>query len=120
MIIAPWGLTVKPGATYKYEIPPFVNLKISNAALGAELEDKHSRTTLTIETEDRPPADSEDEDELDEDEGNSRLTSIVLTSLTPGKVGKLLVGCCCYIQLNVYCHRLSSRFTISRFLSLLC
>ena len=118
MIIAPWGLTVKPGATYKYEIPPFANLKISNAALGAELEDKHSRTTLTIETEDRPPADSEDEDELDEDDDNPRLTNIVLTSLTPGKVGKFPVGCC-YIQLNVYCYRLSSRFTISRFLSLL-
>ena len=101
MIIAPWGLTVKPGATYKYEIPPFANLKISNAALGAELEDKHSRTTLTIETEDRPPADSEDEEELDEDEDSSRLTNIVLTSLTPGKVGKLLVAAVIYSLMSI-------------------
>jgi len=118
MIIAPWGLTVKPGAMYKYEIPPFANLKISNAALGAELEDDRSRTTLTIETEDRSIADSEDE-ELDEDEDKSQPTNIVLTSLTPGKVGKLLVDCF-YIQLHVFCHRLSSRFMTSRFLSLLC
>ena len=89
MIIAPWGLTIKPGATYKYEIPPFANLKISNAALGAVLEDERSRTTLIIETEDRPPADSEDEEELDEDQ--PQLTKIVLTSLTPGKVGDFWV-----------------------------
>ena len=76
---------------YQYEIPPFANLKISNAALGAELEDKHSRTTLTIETEERPPTDSENEDELDEDEDKPQPTKIVLTSLTPGKVGKPLV-----------------------------
>lgn len=103
MIIAPWGLTVKPGATYKYEIPPFANLKISNAALGVELEDKHSRTTLTIETEDRPPADSEDEDEdeLDEDEDSPRLTNIVLTSLTPGKVSKLLVAAIVYSLMSI-------------------
>jgi FK506-binding nuclear protein len=88
MIISPWGLTVKPGATYKYEIPPFANLKISNAALGAKLEDDHSRTTLTIEAEERTLADSEDE-ELDEDEDKPPLTNIVLTSLTPGKVGTL-------------------------------
>jgi len=104
---------------YKYEIPPFANLKISNAALGAELEDDHSRTTLTIETSDRPPVDSEEDEEPDEDEDKPQLTSIVLTSLTPGKVGKLLVDCF-YIQLNVSCYRLSSRFMISRFRSLLC
>lgn len=87
MIIAPWGLTIKPGATYKYEIPPFANLKISNAALGVVLEDEHSRTTVTIEAEERPPPDSEDEEELDEEK--PQLTNIVLTSLTPGKVGKI-------------------------------
>ena len=90
MIIAPWGLTIKPGATYQYEIPPFVNLKISNAALGAVLEDGHSRTTLTIEAVDHP-VDSEDEEELDEeldDEDKPKPTNIVLTSLTPGKVGR--------------------------------
>jgi len=114
MIIAPWGLTIKPRATYKYEIPPFANLKISNAALGVVLEDERSRTTLTIQTEDRPPADSEDEEELDEDD--PRLTNIVLTSLTPGKVGKLLVDYLC-IRLNIFHGRLSSRSMISRFLS---
>lgn len=121
MVIEPWGLTVKPGAMYKFEIPPFANLKISNAALGAELEDRspHGRTTLTIETKSQSPADSEDEDELDEDEGQSWPTNIVLTSLTPGTVSKLLVDCS-YIQLNVFCHRSSSRFMTSRFLSLLC
>jgi FK506-binding nuclear protein len=86
MVIAPWGLTIKPGATYKYEIPPFANLKISNAALGAELEDERGRTTLTIETEERLTADSENEDE-----DNPEPTTIVLTSLTPGKVGEPVV-----------------------------
>lgn len=106
---------------YKFEIPPFANLKISNAALGAQLEDPshHGRTTLTIETQSPTPVDPEDEDELDEDEGKPPPTNIVLTSLTPGMVGKLLVDCS-YIQLNVFCHRSSSRFMTSRFLSLPC
>lgn len=91
MIIAPWGLTIKPGATYQYEIPPFVNLKISNAALGAVLEDEHSRTTLTIEAVDHHSTDSEDEDEEELDEDKPPPTKIVLTSLTPGKVGRFLI-----------------------------
>lgn len=115
MILAPWALTVKPGATYKYQLPPFANLKISNAALGVELEDEHSRTTLTIEVEDQQPSDSENETE---DEDKPRVTTIVLTSLTPGKVGKLPVDL--HAQLNVVYHRLSSRFMMSRFLLLPC
>jgi len=85
MITTPWGLTIKPWTKYKYEIPPFVNLKISNAALGAQPELETSRTTITIETVARLLADSEDEDELKVDEEELQPTSIVLTSLTPGK-----------------------------------
>jgi Nucleoplasmin-like domain len=118
MIVAPWGLTVRPGSTYKYAIPPFTNLKISNAALGTEIYDKSSRTTLIIETTELPPVDSKDE-ESDKDEDKPGRTHIVLTSLTLGKVGKPLVGYV-YIWLNVFRHRLSSRFMISCFLSLPC
>ncbi|RDX44885.1 hypothetical protein OH76DRAFT_1408682 [Lentinus brumalis] len=77
-----WSLEVKPGEATAFV--PAADLRITNIALGDEIADEKSRTTVKLIY--RPPG-AEDEDEEDEeDEDEPAVASAVLGSLTPGKI----------------------------------
>ncbi|TFY64101.1 hypothetical protein EVJ58_g2850 [Rhodofomes roseus] len=91
--VALWSLEVKPGEDGIASFIPQSDLRITNVALGAELEDENARSTVKIHYKSlAAPSDDEDEDEEDEDddeeekEGGAQLVETVLASLTPGKV----------------------------------
>ncbi|VDC01630.1 unnamed protein product [Peniophora sp. CBMAI 1063] len=85
--LAVWSLKVEPGEPI--EFAPEGDLVITNAALGDELADESSRTSLKLRyllpsaTEE---SDSEDEKDEEEDEDEPVIMETVLCSLTPGKI----------------------------------
>lgn len=102
------SLVLIPGEPEAF-IPP-CDIKITNVALGDELEDETGRTTLKLTyTHPSPENDSEsDEEDKDEesDDENEPITT-VLCSLTPGKVHCSTIGTCPRTLLNHICCRLS-------------
>ncbi|KIJ49711.1 hypothetical protein M422DRAFT_777627 [Sphaerobolus stellatus SS14] len=80
--IAPWSLVIKPGKKVVHEV--FRDIQITNAALGAELEDAKARSTLKVTYAPPPVSESEDEDE--ETEKPQKKVNVALCSLTPGAV----------------------------------
>ena len=78
--------TIQPGEPT--EIGPVADLRITNVALGDEVADEKSRTTVKIHY--RPPGSQDDSDEEDEDEDEEKsgaeLETAILCSLTYGKV----------------------------------
>lgn len=75
------------------EFTPPCDLRITNVALGDELEDETGRTTLKLtyrhpSSRDDSDDEGEEKDEKDEDEEDDEDEPIttVLCSLTPGKV----------------------------------
>lgn len=84
--IALWSMAVS--ADEPIEFAPPADLRITNVALGADLEDEHARTTLKLVYSGipaEPETDEESEDE-DEEEHPGEPIATVLCSLTPGKV----------------------------------
>ncbi|KAI0718977.1 hypothetical protein C8T65DRAFT_637625 [Cerioporus squamosus] len=78
-----WSLVVKPGEATSFI--PAADLRITNIALGDEIADEKSRTTVKLIY--RPPgAEEEDEEEEEEKEEEPTVSSAVLCSLTPGKI----------------------------------
>jgi hypothetical protein len=81
LIINYRSTVLKPGDTV--EVTPPTDLRITNIALGEEVADANSRTSVRMIY--RPPMAEEDEDEEDKDDSGALATTI-LASLTPGKV----------------------------------
>lgn len=84
------GIVLQPGE--KTELAVIKDIRITNAALDAELKDENARSSVKL-TFTKPSPDfeddsEEDEDEDDEDEHVEQVTS-VLCSLTPGKVSNI-------------------------------
>lgn len=83
--IATWSLIVPPGKKISYDV--IRDIKVTNAALGAKLEDEKTRSTLKV-TYEPPTPDSDEDDDLPK--GNpkkhKKKTEISLCSLTPGSV----------------------------------
>lgn len=72
------------------EFAPPADLRITNVALGAELDDEKSRTTLKLVyfgPAASDESDEEDEDEEQEETEGAEPIATVLCSLIPGKVG---------------------------------
>jgi FK506-binding nuclear protein len=65
-------------------------LRITNVALSDELADANGRTSLKL-TYASPGAVDDDEDEDDDEEEEPKLVTTVLTSLTPGKVSRIIM-----------------------------
>ena len=80
---------MNPGEDGIESFIPQSDLRITNVALGAELQDESARSTIKIHYKSLAASDDEDEDE-DEDkedkEDGPELVETVLASLTPGKV----------------------------------
>jgi len=94
--LAPWSLVVQPGKTVVHEV--IRDIQITNAALGAELQDEKARSTLKITFAPPPSYDSEDE-ENDEPTNAGEKSTVPLCSLTPGSVSTaliVLVASCSY------------------------
>ena len=85
------SLEVKPGEATSFV--PAADLRITNIALGEEIADENSRTTVKLVYR-RPGAEEDDEEEEedeDEDEDEEpKISSAVLCSLTYGKVRRLV------------------------------
>lgn len=79
--VALWSLELKPGKPESV-IPP-ADLRITNAALGEELADEKSRTSVKL-TYQHPGGDDEEDEEEDDEEAHTVTT--VLCSLTPNKI----------------------------------
>ena len=84
------SVEVKPGQEVKFN--PGTSLRITNAALGEELENETARSTikLTYDHLNTGDDDEDDEDENDNDEDDEKVGMVqkktILCSLTPGKV----------------------------------
>lgn len=81
------SIALQPGEPV--EVAPPADLKISNAALGVELTDENSRSSIRlIYFGPRASDASEDDEEDDEEEGSEsgEPVATVLCSLTPGRV----------------------------------
>ncbi|KAI1796513.1 hypothetical protein LXA43DRAFT_1057799 [Ganoderma leucocontextum] len=89
--VALWSLTVTPGDPTV--VTPPADLRITNVALGDEIADENSRTTLKL-TYRTPGAGAGDEDEEDEEEAGKpeELSTAVLCSLTFGKIEQTTVN----------------------------
>ncbi|KAF8527762.1 hypothetical protein JB92DRAFT_2697771 [Gautieria morchelliformis] len=85
--IATWSLVVSPGKKVTQEV--YRDFKITNAALGAKLEDEKARSTLKVSYE-PPPLSDLDSDEEDSPKKGSpkkvKKSEIALCSLTPGTI----------------------------------
>ncbi|EIN11508.1 hypothetical protein PUNSTDRAFT_83132 [Punctularia strigosozonata HHB-11173 SS5] len=79
--IALWSIVLKPGQ--KEVVQPAGDLRITNVALGDQLDDENARTSVKF-TFSKPV--QVDEDEEEEEEEETSLTSTILASLTPGKI----------------------------------
>lgn len=84
--IALWSIVLKPGQ--KEVVQPAVDLRITNIALGDQLDDENARTSVKF-TFSKPVQVDEDEEEEEEEDEETSLTSTILASLTPGKVSFL-------------------------------
>lgn len=86
--IATWSLVVSPGKKVTHEV--FRDFKITNAALGAKLEDEKARSTLKVTYEPPPLSDMDSDEEEDSPKKSpqkkAKKTEIALCSLTPGAV----------------------------------
>ncbi|KAI0812601.1 hypothetical protein BC629DRAFT_947855 [Irpex lacteus] len=89
--LAVWSQILKPGDGVEF-VPP-ADLKLANAALGAEIADEKSRSSLRLIYSGPSAGDSDDDDEEDEDSDDERLAPVatVLCSLTPGKVEQAML-----------------------------
>ncbi|PIL34255.1 hypothetical protein GSI_03966 [Ganoderma sinense ZZ0214-1] len=93
--VALWSLTVTPGDPTV--ITPPADLRITNVALGDQIADESSRTTIkvTYRTPGASAGDGEDDevDEVDEEsEKPEELSTAVLCSLTFGKIEQTTVN----------------------------
>jgi FK506-binding nuclear protein len=90
--IATWSLVVSPGKKVTQEV--YRDFKITNAALGAKLEDEKARSTLKVSYE-PPPLSDLDSDEEESPKKTSlkkvKKSEIALCSLTPGTVRLWLI-----------------------------
>lgn len=78
------GIVLQPGE--KTELAVIKDIRITNAALDAELKDENARTSIKLTFLKATP-DIDLEDEVDEDEDDEpEIVTTVLCSLTPGKV----------------------------------
>ena len=84
------SLELQPGKPQTFVVPN--DLRITNVALGAELQEENGRTSVKLTYTQPKPSDSDEEDEDEEDEDKEdedtedEPISTVLCSLTPGKV----------------------------------
>ena len=83
------SLEVKPGEATSFV--PAADLRITNIALGEEIADENSRTTVKLVYR-RPGAEEDDEEEEEDEEEDEepKISSAVLCSLTYGKVRRLV------------------------------
>lgn len=80
---------MKPGEDGIESFIPQSDLRITNIALGAELQDESARSTIKIHYKSLAAPDDDEEDDEEEEadeESSSELIETVLASLTPGKV----------------------------------
>ena len=87
--IATWSLVVSPGKKVTQEV--IRDFKITNAALGAKLQDEKARSTLKITYELPPPLSDNESEEEDDSAAKSprkkaKTSEVALCSLTPGTV----------------------------------
>ncbi|KIK67296.1 hypothetical protein GYMLUDRAFT_37380 [Collybiopsis luxurians FD-317 M1] len=80
--IGTWSIELQGGETQEYSPPS--DIKITNVALSDVLADEKGRTTLKLFVPKVPVEDDEDDEEKEGDE--SKLQSITICSLTPGKI----------------------------------
>ncbi|KAI0743736.1 hypothetical protein C8Q80DRAFT_1272384 [Daedaleopsis nitida] len=94
--VALWSIEVTPGEPTV--ITPPADVRVTNIALGDEVADEKSRTTVKLtyrapgggqDSDDEEEDDEEEEDE--EDEGKGRIATTVLGSLTCGRVEQMTV-----------------------------
>ncbi|EIW62941.1 uncharacterized protein TRAVEDRAFT_26444 [Trametes versicolor FP-101664 SS1] len=90
--VALWSITATPGEPSV--ISPPSDIRITNIALGEEITDENSRTTIKLvyrrPGSDEPDSEDEEDDEEEEND-NSELSTTVLCSLTPGKIEQATV-----------------------------
>ncbi|KAF8588630.1 hypothetical protein K439DRAFT_1384157 [Ramaria rubella] len=84
--IATWSLVIAPGKKVTHEV--IRDFKITNAALGAQLEDDKARSTLKVSYEPPPLSDGDEEDDVPKKSPSKKTkkTEIALCSLTPGTI----------------------------------
>ncbi|GJJ06236.1 hypothetical protein Clacol_000426 [Clathrus columnatus] len=89
--LAAWSLVVEPGKKITHDV--FRDIKITNAALGATLEDEKARSTLKIFYTPPPTTDDEEEDEGEDTkkkspqkQENENVKEVALCSLIPGSI----------------------------------
>jgi hypothetical protein len=89
--IVTWVLELNPSEKITFELTNVADLKITNATLDPVLQDETGRSTVILHIMNHKLEDSEDEeDSEDTSEPDFEQTApqkLVLTSLTPGKVG---------------------------------
>jgi len=85
--VAVWSIAIRPGEPEP--VIPQADVRITNVALGDELQDETGRTTVKLIYA-RPVEvdgdDGEDDEDDEEDENKSSLATTVLCSLIPGKI----------------------------------
>lgn len=86
-----WAIELNPSEKKTFEITSMADLKITAATLDPVLKDQNGRSTVILHITHSASKDSDDEEESDEDSVSDSdkmpPTKVVLTSLTPGKVG---------------------------------
>ncbi|GJE87440.1 FKBP-like protein [Phanerochaete sordida] len=89
--VALWSLELKPGQQEALMLPS--DLRITNVALGDELEDESARTSVKLTYRGPSGGDDSDEESQDEEEEDDDVESVttVLCSLTPGKIEQTTV-----------------------------
>lgn len=88
--IAPWSLVVHPGKKISYEV--IRDFKVTNAALGAKLQDEKARSTLKVTYEPPNPLTDSEDDGDEAPPKKTEKTEISLCSLTPGSVSIITVS----------------------------
>jgi FK506-binding nuclear protein len=90
IVLATWSVVVVPGKKVTQEV--YRDFKITNAALGANLEDGKARSTLKIKYSPPPMSDDEDDDEAvkknSKKPNTPKTKEVALCSLTPGTVSR--------------------------------
>ena len=83
---------MNPGTKETVVPPPDIQIHVKGLSLGAELKDKDGRSSLKLSYEFVTSPANEDDDEENEDEKESPTVTkeVILGSLTPGKVSRLL------------------------------
>lgn len=83
---------MNPGTKETVVPPPDIQIHVKGLSLGAELKDKDGRSSLKLSYEfvTSPADEDEDEENADEKESPTITKEVILGSLTPGKVSRLL------------------------------